>query len=187
MQALPGGCRGMLGSGRWAKGWLGERRAQNHPMLKFDQLTKEWFGEKRAQRYPMLKCGRLAGGLCQHPQAPLRRSKLRGPARVRALLKIPLCIRISHMAILARGQMLTVRTDIKSVGFIAIEAAVGWFVYHVLFFGIVSGPLLWARVAALLMRFANALDHETTDQHTFVDGPLSVAVGTRRVSGQKDV
>ena len=42
----------------------------------------------------------------------------------------------------------------------------GWFAYQVLFFGIVSGPLLWARVAALIMRFTAALHPDATDQHT---------------------
>ena len=59
-------------------------------------------------------------------------------------------------------------------------ANAGWFLYQVLFFGIVSGPLLWARVAALVMRMTNAMDHRTTDQHTFVDDPLAVTIGTER-------
>ena len=41
-----------------------------------------------------------------------------------------------------------------------------------------SGPLLWARVATLLMRFSNGMDAEATDTHTYVDDPLSVVVGS---------
>ena len=61
----------------------------------------------------------------------------------------------------------------------------GWFVYQVLFFGIVSGPLLWARVAALVMRFTCALNYEHTDQHTYVDDPLAVTIGTAAVAKQR--
>ena len=50
--------------------------------------------------------------------------------------------------------------------------------YNVLLFGIVSGPLLWARVAALVMRFTCALNPDRTDLHTYVDDPLAVTVGT---------
>ena len=58
-------------------------------------------------------------------------------------------------------------------------AKFGWFVYCVLFFGIVSGPLLWGRVAALIMRCTCALEPTKSNQHTYVDDPLVVVAGTR--------
>ena len=52
-------------------------------------------------------------------------------------------------------------------------------------FGIVSGPLLWARVAALVMRFTAALHPKKTNQHTYVDDPLAVTVGTYATSKRR--
>ena len=63
--------------------------------------------------------------------------------------------------------------------FLGGEALEGFFVYKVLVFGIKSGPLLWGRVAALLMRLtAAALYREHVRIQCFVDDPVATLAGT---------
>ena len=55
----------------------------------------------------------------------------------------------------------------------------GAFCYKRVAFGICSGPLVWGRVAALLMRITAVLHHEETDEvECFVDDPLFFFGGT---------
>ena len=55
-----------------------------------------------------------------------------------------------------------------------------WFVYERMLFGIVSGPLLWGRVAAMVMRATQALG--STDRlrvECYVDDPCLCASGSQ--------
>ena len=69
--------------------------------------------------------------------------------------------------------------DPQEQRFLGGEALGGFFVYQVLLFGIKSGPLLWGRVAALLMRItAAAIYSDLARLQCFVDDPLLVTAGT---------
>ena len=46
-----------------------------------------------------------------------------------------------------------------------------FFVYSVVFFGIVSGPLVWCRVAAALMRTTQGMNPDDADIATYMDDP----------------
>ena len=57
----------------------------------------------------------------------------------------------------------------------------GFFVYCVLLFGVKSGPLVWGRVAALLMRVsATALFQEPARLFCFMDDPLMATIGPEK-------
>lgn len=63
--------------------------------------------------------------------------------------------------------------------YLAGYAADGWFVYLRVLFGVKSGPLVWARFAALVMRVtASTLQPTRTRVQTFVDDPLVTLRGT---------
>ena len=60
------------------------------------------------------------------------------------------------------------------------EGLKGFFVYMVVLFGNKSGPLLWCRTAAFLMRLTVALVFETpTLLECFVDDPIVITAGPR--------
>ena len=66
--------------------------------------------------------------------------------------------------------------------FLGGEALGGFFVYTVLVFGIKSGPLIWGRVAALLMRLIAAMLFDAPARlQCFVDDPLAAVAGTLEV------
>ena len=54
----------------------------------------------------------------------------------------------------------------------------GWFVYACVLFGVKSGPLLWGRHAALIMRLTSALTGNRARAQCFVDDPLLTVWGT---------
>ena len=55
----------------------------------------------------------------------------------------------------------------------------GFFCYRVVCFGIKSGPLLWGRIAALLMRITTAIHtNEVVRIQTFVGDPAITVAGT---------
>ena len=56
----------------------------------------------------------------------------------------------------------------------------GWFVYCTVLFGIKSGPLVWGRTAALLMRLTSAATHGRARMQCFVDDPIITLWGTER-------
>ena len=65
-------------------------------------------------------------------------------------------------------------------GYLSGEGLRGFFVYLVVLFGIKSGPLLWCRTAAFLMRLTAALVQGTpTLLACFVDDPIVVTAGPR--------
>ena len=53
----------------------------------------------------------------------------------------------------------------------------GWFLYQTVMFGIASGPLVWGRVAAALMRFGQSVLQKDGCLACFVDDPIMPAVG----------
>ena len=58
----------------------------------------------------------------------------------------------------------------------------GWFVYLTVLFGIVSGPLVWGRVAALVMRATQALfSADRARIQCYVDDPLMAIRGSAEV------
>ena len=58
------------------------------------------------------------------------------------------------------------------------EALDGYFRYKVLLFGVKSGPLVWGRTAALLMRITAAvLFHEPARLECYVDDPVLATAG----------
>ena len=57
-------------------------------------------------------------------------------------------------------------------------SSLGWFAYKVLLFGIMSGPLLWCRVSALIMRLTQAVFPNDLAISCFVDDPLFTLAGT---------
>ena len=57
-------------------------------------------------------------------------------------------------------------------------SSLGWFAYKVLLFGIMSGPLLWCRVSALIMRLTQAVFPDDLAISCFVDDPLFALAGT---------
>ena len=64
--------------------------------------------------------------------------------------------------------------------FLAGEALDGFFVYHVVLFGIRTGPLVWARMAALASRATQSMFRATRCRlQTYVDDPLMLMRGTR--------
>ena len=66
--------------------------------------------------------------------------------------------------------------------FISGQVEGGWFAYNRLLFGIVSGPLLWGRVAALIMRAtASFLDPRSCRLQCYVDDPVMVVRGQPEV------
>ncbi len=59
------------------------------------------------------------------------------------------------------------------------RALSGYFVYNVVLFGVRSGPLLWGRVAALLMRITATMNHRDRARlECYVDDPILVVAGT---------
>ena len=54
----------------------------------------------------------------------------------------------------------------------------GWFVYACVLFGVKSGPLLWGRNAALIMRLTAAMAGDRARAQCFVDDPLLTVWGT---------
>ncbi|CAK0911850.1 unnamed protein product [Prorocentrum cordatum] len=64
--------------------------------------------------------------------------------------------------------------------FVAGQGAGGYFAYKTVLFGIVSGPLLWGRLAALTTRItASILDQSAADLQFYVDDPILVASGSK--------
>ena len=64
--------------------------------------------------------------------------------------------------------------------FLAGEALDGFFVYHVVLFGIRTGPLVWARMAALASRATQSMFRATRCRlQTYVNDPLMLMRGTR--------
>ena len=66
--------------------------------------------------------------------------------------------------------------------FVAGQASIngvhGFFVYLTILFGAIGGPLVWGRVAALLMRIAAAcVERDRTGLQCYVDDPLAVVRG----------
>jgi hypothetical protein len=63
--------------------------------------------------------------------------------------------------------------------YLAGRALGGFFIYHTVLFGIGSGPLVWGRVAAAVMRLTQgALDADVARLQCFVDDPIAVVRGT---------
>ena len=63
--------------------------------------------------------------------------------------------------------------------YLAGKAMRGWFVYFTVMFGIGSGPLVWGRVAAWVMRSTQAMLHSAGVRvHCYVDDPFVVLRGT---------
>jgi len=63
--------------------------------------------------------------------------------------------------------------------YLAGKAMGGYFIYHTVLFGIGSGPLVWGRVAAAVMRLSQgALDGDAARLQCFVDDPIAVIRGT---------
>ena len=63
--------------------------------------------------------------------------------------------------------------------YLAGRVSSGWFVYTRLLFGIVSGPLLWGRTAALVMRATAALlKGEKARLQCYVDDPIFIFAGS---------
>ena len=63
--------------------------------------------------------------------------------------------------------------------FVSGQVSAGWFAYTRLLFGIVSGPLLWGRVAALIMRSTVAMfNDDAARAQCYVDDPILVIKGT---------
>ena len=66
--------------------------------------------------------------------------------------------------------------------FLSGEALGGFFIYATILFGIGSGPLTWGRVAAATMRLTQgALDRKRARLQCFVDDPILVVRGTKKV------
>ena len=62
--------------------------------------------------------------------------------------------------------------------FLAGHAAGAWFSYASIMFGVMPGPLLWGRVAALLMRMTQAVATGAGFIHCYVDDPVLIVYGT---------
>ena len=74
-------------------------------------------------------------------------------------------------------KQLTVRQNEKR--FLAGRACDGWFYYHKVLFGIRTGPLVWARMAALVARCTQSLLPQTRARlQLFVDDPILALRGT---------
>eukprot|EP00435_Cladocopium_sp_Y103_P039159 s1436_g10.t1 len=62
--------------------------------------------------------------------------------------------------------------------FLSGMAAGGYFVYHVVLFGVRTGPLVWARMAAMVSRFTQAMfAHDRCRLQVYVDDPLILMRG----------
>ena len=71
----------------------------------------------------------------------------------------------------------------KERGYTVVTDGQGkWFAYRGFPFGLVSGPLVWGRVAAYLTRLAQAVYHSAQEARvqTYVDDPLISLAGTRK-------
>ena len=55
-----------------------------------------------------------------------------------------------------------------------------WFAYRGFPFGLVSGPLVWGRVAAYFTRLAQAVYHSAQEARVQIDDPLVSLAGTRQ-------
>ena len=64
--------------------------------------------------------------------------------------------------------------------FLGGQALNGWFVYRCILFGVKSGPLVWGRTAALLMRITSAATCDSARLQCFVDDPLITLWGTEQ-------
>ena len=74
----------------------------------------------------------------------------------------------------------------KEQRYLGGEGLRGFFVYVVVLFGIKSGPLLWCRVAAFLMRLTAAVIHDTpTRLECFVDDPILIVAGSAAERAKK--
>ena len=61
------------------------------------------------------------------------------------------------------------------------KALDGYICYRTVLFGVRSGPLVWGRIAALLMRLTTAMHvHEKVRMQCFVDDPFIVIGGSKR-------
>lgn len=62
--------------------------------------------------------------------------------------------------------------------FLSGMAAGGYFVYHVVLFGVRTGPLVWARLAAMVSRFTQSMfAHDRCRLQVYVDDPLILMRG----------
>ena len=61
--------------------------------------------------------------------------------------------------------------------FLSGTCSAGWFAYCTVLFGIVSGPLVWGRVAALVMRATQATLQDRGRMQCYVDDPLLAVLG----------
>ena len=66
-------------------------------------------------------------------------------------------------------------------GTVEVNGVPNWFVYNVVLFGAIAGPLLWGRVAALLMRASAAISRiSRMTLQCYVDNPIQAFIGTQR-------
>ena len=72
------------------------------------------------------------------------------------------------------------RVDEAERRFLGGRALGGWFVYCSILFGVKSGPLVWGRTAALLMRITSAATAHRARIQCFVDDPLITVWGTEQ-------
>ena len=72
------------------------------------------------------------------------------------------------------------RVDESERRFLGGRALGGWFVYCSVLFGVKSGPLVWGRTAALLMRITSAATSHRARIQCFVDDPLITVWGNEQ-------
>ena len=72
------------------------------------------------------------------------------------------------------------RVDEAERRFLGGQTLNGWFVYRCVLFGVKSGPLVWGRTAALLMRITSAATCDSARLQCFVDDPLITLWGTEQ-------
>ena len=72
------------------------------------------------------------------------------------------------------------RTHLRERRFLAGRALGTYFVFCTVLFGVGTGPLVWRRVAASMMRITQAtLGADTSRTACFMDDPLLVVAGSR--------
>jgi len=64
--------------------------------------------------------------------------------------------------------------------FLSGTCSAGWFRYNTFLFGIVSGPLGWGRVAALVMRATQSVLQDRGQVQCYVNDPLRAVRGDRK-------
>ena len=72
------------------------------------------------------------------------------------------------------------RVDEAERRYLGGRALNGWFVYCCVLFGVKSGPLIWGRTAALLMRITSAATHNRARMQCFVGDPLTTLWGAEQ-------